>query len=297
MSLQFRITERSLSDRALAGLQGSLTRLGDIQQQLSSGKLISRPSDSPTGTVQSLRLRDDIRRNEAYGRNADDGLGWLGMIDATLTGAMDQIQRVRDLTLQGMNTGASSSGQAQESVAVEIDNLRVALIGVANTTFLGRPVFGGTTAGAVAFDQSGAYVGDGGTVRRTVGAGASVRVDAAGTDVFGTGPTQLFTVLSDISRDLRGNPSALGTDLGNLDTAFKTLQNQAADVGARYNRVAQNKQLAADQVIELRNRLSDVEDIDLPKTITELQLQQTAYQAALAATSKVIQPSLVDYLK
>ncbi len=297
MTLQFRITERSLSDRALAGLQGSLNRLGELQQQLSSGKQISRPSDSPTGAVQSLRLRDDVRQYQQYARNADDGLGWLGMVDATLTGAMDQIQRARDLTVQGMNTGASSSGQAQESVAIEIDNIRKSLISVANTTYLGRPVFGGTTTGQIAYDTAGGYVGDAGTVKRTVGPGASVRVDAAGPQVFGTGPTQLFAVLGTIANDLRTNPAALGADLGSLDTAFRTIQNQMADVGARYNRVAQNKQLADDKVLDLRNRLSDVEDIDLPKTITELQLQQTAYQAALAATSKVIQPSLVDYLK
>jgi flagellar hook-associated protein 3 FlgL len=50
-------------------------------------------------------------------------------------------------------------------------------------------------------------------------------------------------------------------------------------------------------VLDLRAQLSNVEDIDLPKTITELALQQTAYQAALAATAKVIQPSLVDFLR
>ena len=43
--------------------------------------------------------------------------------------------------------------------------------------------------------------------------------------------------------------------------------------------------------------MTDVEDIDLPKTITELQLQQTAYQAALAAGARVVQPSLVDFLR
>jgi flagellar hook-associated protein 3 FlgL len=43
--------------------------------------------------------------------------------------------------------------------------------------------------------------------------------------------------------------------------------------------------------------VSDVEDIDLPKTISDMQLQQVAYQAALAAGAKVVQPSLVDFLR
>jgi flagellar hook-associated protein 3 FlgL len=59
----------------------------------------------------------------------------------------------------------------------------------------------------------------------------------------------------------------------------------------------QMRQAADDRVLSLTGQLSEVEDIDLPKTITELQLQQTAYQAALAATARVVQPSLVDFLR
>jgi flagellar hook-associated protein 3 FlgL len=47
----------------------------------------------------------------------------------------------------------------------------------------------------------------------------------------------------------------------------------------------------------LKNGLSDVENIDLPKTIVDLQLQEIAYKSALSATSRVIQPSLLDFLR
>jgi flagellar hook-associated protein 3 FlgL len=57
------------------------------------------------------------------------------------------------------------------------------------------------------------------------------------------------------------------------------------------------KQAAEDRVLAVTAQLSDVEDIDLPKTIMEMQLQQTSYQAALAASAKVIQPSLIDFLR
>jgi flagellar hook-associated protein 3 FlgL len=68
-------------------------------------------------------------------------------------------------------------------------------------------------------------------------------------------------------------------------------------VGARYNQLTQARQAADDKVLSLTSQLSDVEDIDLPKTLTDLQLQQTAYQAALAAAGRVVQPSLVDFLR
>jgi flagellar hook-associated protein 3 FlgL len=75
------------------------------------------------------------------------------------------------------------------------------------------------------------------------------------------------------------------------------MQAGLSSVGARVNRLTQLQNYADSRVIDLNSQVSTVEDIDLPKTITELTLQQTAYQAALAATAKVVQPSLVDFLR
>jgi flagellar hook-associated protein 3 FlgL len=294
--MSFRVTERSIATNTMSGLQSNLSKLSDLQEQLSSGKQISKPSDSPTGTVQSMQARDDVRLQQQFTRNADDGKGWLSVIDGTLTSAVSNAQRARDLTLQGMNTGAGDT-QSRTALADEIDNIRAGMIDAANTSFMGRPVFGGTTAGSVAFDKDGTYVGDSGQVTRTVSNGSKVRVDAGGGDVFGTGDTQMFAVLGQISDDLRNNPDSLKVDLQNLDTSTNNMQSQLSDVGARYNRIDQMRTAANNRITDLKTQLSNLEDIDLPKTITELQLQQTAYQAALAATSKVIQPSLVDFLK
>jgi flagellar hook-associated protein 3 FlgL len=300
-----RVTQKSIAATALANLQGNLERIGRTQQQLSSGRLISSPSDSPTGTVTSLQLRAQIRSNEQYSRNAEDGLAWLGTIDSALTDAAGQIHRSRDLLVQGMSTGVQGL-QSRDAIAAEIDQLRDGLVQSANATYLDRPVFGGTTAGGLAYSTSGAYVGDGGVsatggpqspVYRTLSETTTLRVDISGPEAFGTGATQLFAVLTDISAHLRGDTSQLPGDLDRLDAARVNLQNMISDVGARSNRVAQLRQGADDQILTLRSSLSDVENIDLPKTITELQMQQIAYQAALGATAKAIQPSLLDFLR
>jgi flagellar hook-associated protein 3 FlgL len=47
----------------------------------------------------------------------------------------------------------------------------------------------------------------------------------------------------------------------------------------------------------LKTTLSQTEDIDLPKTIMELQMQQVGYQAALSATAQALQPTLVQFLQ
>jgi flagellar hook-associated protein 3 FlgL len=296
MGIQIRSTQQSIAARVTTGLQANLQRLGRLQEQLSSGKQISRPSDSPVKTVSALQLRGKVRAEQQYQRNGDDGLGWLGTADTTLTSAALQVRRVRDLVLQGLSSGSASADGAKEAMAVEIENIRKSLIGLSNTTYMDRPVFGGTTGLATAYDAAGGYQGDAGPVERSVGEGAKVRVDITGPDVFGSGATSLFGVLDSISANLRSGGD-LAPDLVNLDAGFGRIQTSVADVGARYNRISTARQTSEDRLLMLKAQLSDVEDIDLPSTIMDMQLQQVAYQAALAATSRVIQPSLVDFLR
>jgi len=295
-----RVTHQSIAASVLSGLQGNITRLGETQVRLSNGKLISKPSDSPTGAVAAMQLRSEVAAQRQYSRNADDGLGWLSAVDTALTSTIEQLHRVRELALQGLSTAVKSSPETREALAVEIDALRQSLIGVANTRYLDRPVFGGTTTGSAAYNPDGtrAGAGDDGEVWRTVGPNTKVRVDTDGLLVFGEeGPNQLFAILAQVSNHLRDDPSALAADLVMLDTAAGRILSGLSNVGGRYNQVTRMRQTAEDAVLNLTKALSDVEDIDLPKTITELQLQQTAYQAALAAGARVVQPSLVDFLR
>jgi flagellar hook-associated protein 3 FlgL len=293
----FRVTQRSIATNVLVGLQGNLGRLGDLQQKLSSGKQINQPSDSPTGTVAAMHYRGDLATAKQYSRNADDGLGWLGTADTALSSVMSQVQRVRELTLEGMSNGAGGSPDARQAIAAEVSQLHDATVGLANTRYGDRPIFGGTTTGSAAYDTTGTYLGDNGTVQRTVGDNVKVQVGTPGPAVFGSGSGQLFQIMSDIANDMQTNPSNLSSDLDRLDTATTTLKAVQSGVGARYNQVSQMQQFANDKVDSLTSQLSDVEDIDLPKTITDMQMQQVAYQAALSAGAKVVQPSLVDFLR
>ena len=301
MSSAYRITQRSVSNTMMSGLQNNLGRLQKLQEQLSSGKQMSRPSDSPVKTVEALQFRSTIRRTEQYVRNADDGLAQLGAADAALTDGLSLTRRARDLVLTGMNDTMGPEGRA--ALASEIENLRDGLVGVANTRYLDRPVFGGTTAATDAFTPAGSYQGNTETVLRTVGAGVQVPVNVTGAAVFGANgdPDQLFRVLDDLAATLRGGGpemhGKLNSGLTSLDKGIDRVIAQLGDVGARTNRLDTVKAAAENSLISLANSLSEVEDIDLPKTIVDLQLQEVAYKAALGATARVVQPSLLDFLR
>ena len=297
MNMQTRITGNMIANRVLNNLQHNLSRMGDLQEQMSSGKLLNRPSDSPTGTVSAMQLRTEMRQLEQYGRNSGDALSWLTTLDSTLSGVIPQVSKVRDLALQGMSAGTGGSAQGREALAAEVEAIRASLIAASNTSYLGRPVLGGTTAGPVAFNPDGSFAGNENPVMRTIGDGDPIRVDANGVTVLGAGSEQLFTVLQNVADNLRNNPAALAGDLALLDRANNRVMTQLADIGARYNRVEQMQQSGTDRLISLRSQLSDIEDIDLPATIMEMQMQESAYEAALGASAKVIQPSLMDFLR
>ncbi|GGN15470.1 flagellar hook-associated protein FlgL [Actinoplanes campanulatus] len=300
MSMSPRVTENSVRTRVMGNLQRSLGRTHTTMEQISSGKQLHRPSDSPTGTVTALQLRGEVRANQKYSLNADDAFGRLGMLQDNLQSMTGLMSRVRELALEGASTGATSP-EANAARAAEIDQIKGTLLQQANSKYLDRPVFGGATVGAEAYDMSGTYVGES-TVQtlRAVGPNAKVRVDLGGPEVFGAegSPTQLFRVLDDLSTAIRASDhTAINAGMKNLDQASDLVKSTLSEVGARYNRVTQMKQSAEDRLMSVSSQLSGIEDIDLPKAIMDLQLQQNSYQAALAATAKVVQPSLIDFLR
>jgi flagellar hook-associated protein 3 FlgL len=124
-----------------------------------------------------------------------------------------------------------------------------------------------------------------------------VRVDTAGPAAFGPAGADLFAVVGNIATDVVANPAALQTHLADLDTAMKGMMTALADVGARAARVDREEQVNTDRSLTLSSQLAETENIDLPNTIMRLQMQQTGYQAALSATAKALQPTLLDYLR
>jgi flagellar hook-associated protein 3 FlgL len=295
--MTMRVTQQSISRSSLANVQASLTRAAKLQEQLTSGKVLNRPSDSPTGTVTSLSLRSQISAQEQYAANAQDGEAWLNSQDSALQSVNAALGRVRDLTVQAANSGALDAA-ARQGIAAEITALRDNLTGLANTTYLNRPVFGGTTAGGRAFDPATYdYLGDSGSVSRRVDDRTRVSVGADGSTVFGSGSSSVFALLDRLAADVVGNPSALSTDLSALDGRMGTVMNALTDVGARTNQLEQARGAATNKALDLRSTLSGVEDIDLPSVIIDMQLQESTYQAALSATAKAIQPTLMDFLR
>jgi flagellar hook-associated protein 3 FlgL len=211
---------------------------------------------------------------------------------------LETARRVQVLTVQGANTGAMDD-VSRYAISVEVASLRESLLGQANTVVQGRPLFGGVTSGAKAYDSTtGAWLGRGGApVMRRVSDTDTVRVDITGPEAFGPAGADLFTVVNQIAQDLLTNPAALNTRIGELETVMDTMKAAVAEVGSRAARIERETQIISDRSLTLGSQLAEIEDIDLPNTIMRLQMQQVGYEAALSATAKAISPTLLDYLR
>jgi flagellar hook-associated protein 3 FlgL len=276
-------------------LADNVKKLTDLQDEASSLKRLRRPSDAPADVVSAMGLRADIGRNDQISRNIDDASAWLGTADNALQSAVTQLQRVHDLIIQARNTSTDATSRA--TIASQIDSIKSQIIGIANTQYAGRAIFAGTASGAAAYAPDGTYVGVSSPVERTIAPGQRVQVNVNGDEVFGPPGNDLFTLLGQISDAVRTDPSKLDALSTTFDSATNTVQTSLAEVGARFQRVSAMQSQNSSDAVTMKKNLSNIEDADIAQVMMNLQTQQVAYQAALQATARAIQPSLADFLR
>jgi flagellar hook-associated protein 3 FlgL len=290
-----RVTSQTMMANAQRNLRTSSAQLAKLQDQATSLKKITRPSDDPTGTADSLHIRSEQRATEQYGRNIDDGEGWLTTVDSTLSNSTDILRTVRDLTVQGANDGAMSP-TAKEAIATELEGLRTDLLNQANAQYLGRTVFAGNSDAGVAFQPDLSFTGTGSAVLRRVDSNTTVRVDADGAAVFGTGAGSAFALIDSIVSDLRSGVN-VGSHLAAIDTRMSSVLAAQSAVGARHAQVLEAEETNVAKAGSLEAQRSGVEDLDLGRAVLDLKMQETTYQSALSVTARTLQPSLMDFLR
>lgn len=323
-----RVTQNSMNRTQLMGLDNSLSRLQRTQEMLTSGKRLVRPSDSPVDTVSAMRLRDQQRSLMALGENIKDGVTRLQAADDALTRSQTMLTKVRSLVVAGAN--GTNSAQQRAAYANEIEQIRSGMLHLANTQYAGQPVLGGTSTAANAFDDAtGAFLGNTDPVWRKVTEasgpagdidvavsgwkafkdptdGAAYDDPAAKPNLFFKGasgdPDSKTGLLDRVVRELRKpdgtfSQSTLSGMLGDLDKAAEQLSSASSTVGARVARLNALDDLNGRLDDGATVALSKVEDVDFMKAAMDLSIQSNAYNAALQASAKIIQPSLMDFLR
>ena len=183
-----RVTNSMMNQVFLADMHNNLTRMLQMQRQMSTGKLHQHPSDDPLAVGRELSLSTTIFENDQYQKNLDDGIMWLSNSDAALNQITDVMQRIRELTVYAGNGAFSETEYA--AVAEEISQLQEELMNTANFSVEGRYLFSGLNASQKPFvrDSSGkiAYVGNELHVEYEMERGVTSQVSFHGREVFPT---------------------------------------------------------------------------------------------------------------
>jgi flagellar hook-associated protein 3 FlgL len=300
-----RVTMGMMAQRSLVDLTGAYSRMSKTQEELSSGKRITNPSDDPYGAGHAVQLSSDLAGLTAYDRNINDGTAWTQASDSALMNMQNLVQRARELLVEA---GNDTTGQAgRDATAAEIDQLVDAVKQEGNTQYAGQYVFGGTKTTTAPYTIGGAdtFNGNTGTISREIGPNTTIQVNSDVSSVLGSGlgvDNGLLSTLRSISQDLRSGTAAganalRGTDLANLDSNIDALSTLQANVGATENRL----QLASSRISDLQSSttklLSLTQDVDFAKAATDYSTEQASYQAALRASANIIQSSLLDFLR
>lgn len=277
----------------MRGLETTLSRAQHLQNQLSSGKHVERPSDDPAATVSSMKLRSQRRADEQYLRNIDDARGRLSLADDALTSLSAQIRRAQELMVSARDAAISPDSRA--AIGAELTEIRKSVIDTYNARWIDRPVFGGTAPGSVAVDaNTGQYVGDDAQVIARVSRDVTMRIDVKGTDAGADLLPDLLTRAADnVVNDL---PSIQGNQ-DEMAAVLSTVLKALGDIGARTSQLETSQNAVDGERLDFTSRISENEDVDLPLTIMNLQSAQIAYQASLGAAAKVMQTSLMDFLR
>jgi flagellar hook-associated protein 3 FlgL len=301
-----RVSSLMLVEHIITNLQRSTARLLQQQDQVSSGKRLRRPSDDPAATERALRIRAQLGTLEQHLRNIDAAQVWLATTDKALENIGDILHRARELTVQARSSVLRSDDR--QAISREVDELLKRLVELTNTQLTGRYLFGGFKTTTPAFTATTnangqvtavTYNGDSNALLQNIDNGVNVPVNVTGDEFEPAAqpPPGIFTTLIALRDELAAGTVPSDTVFQNLDLVMQRINDLRARVGATLNRVDQTADRLGQVRVSVTELLSKAEDLDMAEAIMVFNTQQAVFQAALGTAARVIQPSLLDFLR
>ncbi|MGN9866764.1 flagellar hook-associated protein FlgL [Bacillus swezeyi] len=302
-----RVTQGMIAKNSLRYINSSYGKLDKLQSQISSGKKITKASDDPVVAMKSLKYNTQLSQVKQYQSNTSQAFTWLENTETNITEGIDVMAKVRELTVKAKN---NTNGEEElEAIGVEIGQLKDQLIQIANAQVNGRYLFNGTNSDVapIVKNADGSYTynfenyTNASDVNINVSPNASLKVNANPISAFGgqsASGQNVFEMLNSLETALNsGSLDGMDDLLADIDQFTEQMSAERSDIGARYNRLELiNTRLSAQEETSAKV-LSDNEDVELEKVITDFITQQSVHRAALSVNAKIVQPTLIDFLR
>ncbi|PIC72968.1 flagellar hook-associated protein FlgL [Sporosarcina sp. P17b] len=295
-----RVTQSMLSQNMLRNLSGSYNKMGKLQEQLNTGKKVTRPSDDPVVVMKGMGYGMQVNKVEQYQKNMGEVNNWLDSSDDALDGVGQVLQRLKELATNASNTGAMTETD-RKAIETEVGQLREHLQDVANTKVGDKHIFSGSMTDKPlynkenkSFETGDAYKSD---VSIEVFDGVNLRVSTDVSKMFSD-----IDGLLDKVKDLTGTGSSndgnsFGKMISDIDGQLDVVLSKRADIGARSNRAELMHNRLEMQEGAAKKQRSQNEDVDYEKTITDLITSESIHRATLSVGARIMQPSLMDFLR
>ena len=326
-----RITNSMMLNSMMRNMGKNLSRMSKTEEMLATGKKFSLPSDNPIGVSRSLRLNTDVANMEQYKRNTEDAASWMGTTETSLDNIVTVFQRARELTVQAANE--TNSKEERSAIGIEMSQLKNQIVSIANSTYAGSYIFSGFKTNQALMDGDGNYLpadlSKNETIEFNIGIGDRMAVNILPQKLFGVigvktaddpvdanaiiNPTplpppalppplnkvpQMIQVFDDLIKGLQNNvTSDIKTGLVRLDIQFNNVNAVRSEVGVKTNRLELTLNRIDSDILNLKDLLSKNEDADMAEVIMNLKMQENVYQASLSGGAKIIQPTLLDFLR
>ncbi len=298
-----RVANKTIYDTAVRDLGKTSSDMVDANEVVSSGKRINHLSDDPVGLVSVLGLRSSISNLDQMNRNISMGTSWLNASESSLSQLNNIVTSTKALTVQMASANVGSAERANNATLV--DGYLKEVISLANSSSGGRYLFGGTNTSTTPFalDASGAqvtYSGNDTPFSISIGKDTVVPVGKDGKDIFGANwdDSNIFKTFIDLKTSLENNDTeGIQNAMSNLDSHLKSINGNISEIGGNTTRLNVKKSIVDDLKVSDTDRMSQIEDADLADAIVQLKSKELAYNAALSSTSKLMDLSLVNYIK
>lgn len=301
-----RITNGMLVNELKYNLNNNYTNMDKYQRQLATGRKINLPSDNPAGLVKSLRLRTNLVEGEQYLANINEGINFMETTDAALGNLNSIMQRIRELAVNAAN--GTNDDSARRAIADEIKELTDQITIVANTSYGSKYIFAGTNVTQQPCQEDSdpdtfKWTGNNEALQLEIGVGVKLTInltDSSMNNFFvgnGTDPG-VIDFCRELVNDIEaGNLDAVNAALTTADKFIDNLLTARSTIGAKVNRLELQQSRLDSTQISYTSLLAQNEDADIAEVIMNLKMQESVYRASLAAGARIIQPSLVDFLR
>ncbi len=296
-----RIATRSLYHSMQERILQLTDDLKRINEKITSGKNLNRPSDDPLSLIHSLALQNNLSQLEQYQRNMERGESWLNLTESALNEILKVVERAQEMAIQMANDTQSS--ETRGYAATEMGHLLDQAISIGNTRLGGSYIFAGYRTHRVPFSkavvggiETAQYEGDSNDFKILIGKDEDLTVGKNGGTVLIN--SMIFDTLGRLKQALENNDrTGLGQQIDQLKQVQQSINNEIADVGARISRLEGKKEVLVHLHLDLKERLSQVNDVDYARVIVDLRQKETAYQAALLSSTRIAELTILNYIR